>query len=80
MIDRNVLEQMANNVIDNQLAGMFDSHMTDYARKHVISHMMATVDLANTDNLVTAMDIMRGMMHVYMYGYADGFYAERDDR
>lgn len=80
MIDRNVLEQMANDVIDNQLAGMFDPHMTDYARRHVVGHMMATVDLANTDNLVTAMDIMRGMMHVYMYGYSDGFHVEKDDR
>lgn len=79
MIGVNILEQMANNVIDNQLAGMFDPHMTDYARKHVVGHMMATVDLANTDNLVTAMDIMRGMMHVYMYGYADGVYAETDN-
>ena len=80
MIDRNTLEQMANDVIDNRLVGMFDPHMTDYARRHVIGHMMATVDLANTDNLVTAMDIMQGMMHVYMYGYADGIYADVDDR
>lgn len=80
MIGVNTLEQMANNVIDNQLAGMVNPHMTDYARRHVIGHMMATVDLANTNNLVTAMDIMRGVMHAYMYGYADGYDAERDDR